>query len=62
MSNSALRWEADARIRTGDPFITRDKTGGEEGTPEDTVGAGMSSKARAFVKWLDAGGDSVCTT
>ena len=22
MSNSALRWEADARIRTGDPFIT----------------------------------------
>jgi hypothetical protein len=59
---SGIRWEADARIRTGDPFITRDKKGEEGRSHAGTSATRSSCKARAFVEWLSAGGDDVCTT
>jgi hypothetical protein len=54
--------EARSRTRTDDPFLTIDLEQGNSGTHEDTSGRRLSRKAAAFVEWLSAGGDDVCTT
>jgi hypothetical protein len=59
--DSALRWEARSRTRTDDPFLTIDLDEEKTRTRPDTSGTRLSRKAAAFVEWLSAGGDGVCT-
>ena len=61
-SHLALRKEARSRTGTDDPFLTIDFDEGKGGSQEGTSGARLPRKAAAFVEWLSAGGDGVCTT
>jgi hypothetical protein len=49
------------RARTSDLLLVRDSQAGKGGTRASKPDPVLSCKARAFVDWLSAGGDSVCT-
>jgi hypothetical protein len=61
----APKWgsdEARSRTRTDGPFLTIDPEARKGGSRRDTSDTRLSRKAAAFIEWLSAGGDSVCTT
>ncbi len=53
---------ARSRTRTDDPFLTIDPEARKGRSPPYTRDPRLPRKAAAFVEWLSAGGDRVCTS